>query len=176
MTSATEAAAVLSTGLAALAAGASWRSVVLSQRVWRASVEPDLHLQVILDVANNRTTIVVYNAGGGIAKGAAFMLVGGASRSSGYLRDGFVRPGDKLLVTSEVPATADDETECVVLYRTADESSWVVTRRGAEKRRLRKGGKGLVATGEEIWATVYPEKPYPPFNSAYTVELVEQGN
>ena len=172
----TEAAPVASAGFAALAAGASWRSVRVSERSWRASIEPDLHMQVIADEANNRMNVVVYNAGGGLAKGVALMLVGGGSRSVGYLREGLVRPGDELLVRSELPATIGDDLECLLVYRDRGESPWAVTRRG-EKHRLRKRRLGKETTLKQIWTTIHPDKPYPPFNSAkWTVELVESGH
>jgi hypothetical protein len=168
-----DAAPVASAVFAATAAGASWLSVRHGQRVWRATIEPDLHLQVMLDIGNNRSNVVVFNAGGGIAKGTAFMLVGGGLRSSGYLLDGFMGPGDKVLVTSQIPATADEDIECLVVYRTLDESSWTVTRQG-EKRPLRKGATGPVATGEVVWTTVFPDRPYVVPTAEWTAERLPQ--
>jgi hypothetical protein len=168
-----DAAPIASTALAAAAAGASWMSVRNGQRMWRAAIEPDLHMQVMINEVNRCVSVSVLNAGGGIAKGAALTLVAGDQCSSGYLRDGFLSPGDRLLISSAVTAKSADEVECLLGYRALDESSWAVTRTG-DKRRFRKRPHGLPLTAGEIWTNIFPNHPRPAVNAGWIVEKVPE--
>ncbi len=152
-----EAAQVTSTAFAAAAAGAAWISVRNGQRMFRATIEPDLHLQILMDETNSQPHLVITNTGGGVAKGAAYTIAVGAHHGTNWLGDGFIAPGDKIVVSPDMPA--DGRGYAVVMYRTADESSWVATADG-RRVRLRKGSKGAVATSAaEVWSRAYPDVP-----------------
>lgn len=141
----------------AIAASAALLTVKQGHRMMRAAVEPDLGIQVLGDVGNKRTHLVIANTGGGTTKGTAYQVVAGGERALGWLGDGFLAPGDKVLVSPELPL--DDDAEAQVVYRTADESSWVVTRDG-RKRRFRKGRKGGATPGDHLWKSMHPNVPW----------------
>jgi hypothetical protein len=147
---------VLSTALAAAAAGAAWASVKQGQRAWRASVEPDLHLQVLMDVMNNKTHLVITNVGGGVAKGAAFIVATEDRKAAGWVGDGFIAPGDKVVVSPNMALSTSGHA--MVGYRTGDESSWAVAADG-RREQLRKGRKGKPTTSTEAWKRLYPNIP-----------------
>jgi hypothetical protein len=149
-----ESAQVASALFTAGAAGAARASVRQGQRIWRASLEPDIHPQVLLNQQTATTDLLVFNAGGGIAKGTAFTLAAAGHRTSGYFGDGFIRPGEKFLVSSAVPH--DEDAECLVMYRSLDESSWAVDRTGP-KRRIRQGRTGRPTSGQQLWERFYPD-------------------
>jgi hypothetical protein len=149
-----DAAQVATTIAAALAAGAAWASVRQGQRIWRSGLEPDLHPQILLNQRTGTTDLAILNAGGGVAKGAAFIITADGHRTSGNLLDGFVLPGERIYVATQLPH--GDHSACVVMYRTADESSWAIDRVGP-KRRLRRGRIGPGTTAETIWGMFYPD-------------------
>ena len=94
----TEATALASTVFAAVAAGASWANVIQTRRSLKESVLPELHVTgqrvepsgPIFGVSGQTTSVQfnIYNAGGGIAKGVAYVLYHGL----GEYVIGFVAP------------------------------------------------------------------------------------
>src|SRR4051794_3582198 len=93
-------AGALFTAVAALAALATVRQ---GHRMMRAAVEPDVHIQVLQNVGDDRTEMVIANTGGGTTKGTAYLMVAGGKRAIGWLGDGFLAPGDKVVVLPELP-------------------------------------------------------------------------
>ena len=164
---------VASTMFAAGAAGAAWASVRQGQRVWRASIEPDLHLQILMDMQNDETHIVITNTGGGTAKGSAVTIVAGTKKAAAWVGDGFIAPGDKVLVSVRMPVV--EHAEAVALYRTRDESSWVRAADGRTER-LRKGHPGEITNADEGFRRMYPDTPLEELHSASAqrVEWVER--
>jgi hypothetical protein len=100
---------------------------------------------------------VIANTGGGTAKQAGYQIVACGRRAAGFIGDGFLASGDKVLV--EIDTSADDNAEALAFYLTADDSSWVVTR-DSRRRRLRKGREGGVTTGDEAWVAMHPDVPW----------------
>ena len=160
-----EATQVIATLLAAVAAGAAWASVRQGQRLWRRGVEPDVQVQVLRNVNTRKTDLSIVNVGGGTARGVAFLLVAGGVRTSGSVDDGFVPPGDHVFVETELPWA--DDSECVVLWRNIDESSWAIDRVGPKERlrrakssrRARRRVKGQSL--DDVWARFYPDRASP---------------
>jgi hypothetical protein len=48
-----------------------------------------------------------------------------------------------------------DESECVVMWRTVDESAWAISRT-SDRLRLRRGDKGPVTDIDQLWSRLYP--------------------
>jgi hypothetical protein len=152
----------------AIAAGAAWRSVLQGQRLWRASQDPDLHPQVLLVAAHGTTAMSVMNVGSGIAKGAAFLLVADGKSTAGAIGDGFLPSGAKVMISA--PMAADNNAECIVMYRSSDESAYFTDRAGP-RNRLRKGRRSLgrrrlwigpersAKSVEDLWNRAYPGRP-----------------
>src|SRR4051812_6116474 len=102
-----DAAQVTSAVFTASAAGAAWASVLHGQRLWRRSLEPDLHPQVLKNAESGSTDLTVMNVGAGIAKGAAFVLVAGGQKAGSYIGDGFMPSGSKVHVSTRLPMDDD---------------------------------------------------------------------
>jgi hypothetical protein len=156
---------VASTALAAVAALAAWATVRQGQRVWRHSIEPHMSVQVLKSAVTHSTVMMVLNEGGGTARGVAFALVAGGKQVTDFIGDGFVAPGAKVLINTDLPE--DDDAECVVMWRNADESSYALDRVGPA-RRLRGPTRSSRARRkvkprsiEDVWALCYPDHPMP---------------
>jgi hypothetical protein len=150
----TDIATVLGALFTALAAGAAWRAVAQTKRITDAAQRADLHPQLLLNRASGTTDLAIYNAGGGIAKGAAFVLVVGGVKGAGFLGDGFIRSGYKVTVHGSFPAS--DDAECIVSWRDADDTGWAVRR---DRRKVQIGkGPDWEETGAQTWARLYPEQ------------------
>ena len=119
-----EATALLSTGLAAVAATASWASVIQSRKSLKESVLPDLHVIAqrvepsgpVYGMGQGVTSVQfdVYNAGGGIAKGALYLLVHGMEYVVGFTAP-MVRPGETYRIRTDMtPMGADQEWHGVI--------------------------------------------------------------
>ena len=107
--------------------------------------------------------MILNDDGGGTARGAAFALVAGRKQVSDLIGDGFMASGAKVLVQTDLPI--DDNAECIVLWRNADESSWVLDRVGPARRlrRATRSGKARrrakSTSLDEAWARCYPNDP-----------------
>lgn len=88
---------VASAAAAAIAAFASWRSVLQSRRLWLAGLLPDLAIQVTETVASGETQIHVVNAGNGLARNVQFFVIDGNEVAEGTVPpNGFLRGGQEV--------------------------------------------------------------------------------
>lgn len=93
---------------AAIAAGASWSSVVLSQREARERRQPNLQTSELSIIGSKPSdhrgvSLVVLNAGAGVARSAAFVLAGGDEEYCSHsLGSGFLRYQDTARVKTEM--------------------------------------------------------------------------
>lgn len=126
---------VASAALAAVAAGASWASVVQSRKALEATVLPDLHVQALrVQTAPEHMEYVIHNAGAGIAKGVLFVFVGEDSYTQGAVGVGLMRAQSSVRIwTSQRPRT-DGKILCVVACRDVRERRTAWDGRGNRKR------------------------------------------
>jgi hypothetical protein len=78
-------------GLAAIAAFASWASVAFGERARRAGLMPELVAQPIQPAGRERLDFLIYNGGGGLARGCSFVFVAGDHYALGRVSGGFLR-------------------------------------------------------------------------------------
>jgi hypothetical protein len=108
----------------------SWAAVRQASKIWRASLLPELHGQpfiVPLTQAFGNLRLSVHNGGGGLAKGAAFILVLDGAYSAGHLGDGFIKSNEAGVVLTDInpPASAESRrAKGVLTCRDADDNSW----------------------------------------------------
>jgi hypothetical protein len=105
---------IASPAFAAIAAGASWASVVQARRLARESSLPVLQMQPIVDPRDEHRGAVIHNAGSGSARGVGFVLVDGNHVAIGNVRHGFLRPGEVVHVHMDIEATRDGAVGMVV--------------------------------------------------------------
>ena len=114
----TEVAALASTLFAAVAAGASWANVIQTRRSLKESVLPELHVTgqrvepsgPIFGAPGQTTSVQfnIYNAGGGIAKGVAYVLYYGLGEYVVGFVAPMIRPGQTYrLITDLTPMGSD---------------------------------------------------------------------
>lgn len=110
----TEGTALATSALAAAAATASWANVMLTRRSLNESVLPSLHVTGI-DLrtpaplgAVTQMVFDVHNAGGGIAKGPAFVLTHAGQYVIGMVAP-MVRPGQTYRITTDVEADKSEQ-------------------------------------------------------------------
>jgi hypothetical protein len=109
----TEATALATSALAAVAATASWANVLLTRRSLNESVLPSLHvtginLRTASPLGTNETMAFdVYNAGGGIAKGPAFVLTHAGQYVIGIAAP-MIGPGQTYRITTDMESKPDD--------------------------------------------------------------------
>jgi hypothetical protein len=103
---------------------------------WRRSIEPALLVYAYFHPGSRTTDMSIVNEGGGIAQAVQFVLVAGGKRAEGVVDDGVVRPGEEVRVHADL--LWGDDLQCLVTWRTIDESSWAVDQVGPPIR-LRKG-------------------------------------
>jgi hypothetical protein len=158
-----DAAQIVAAVFTAGAAGAAWRTVGQGQRLWRHGVEPDLHIQVLLNASTGTADMAIFNIGGGTARGVFFAMAAGGQRTTGVIEDGIMAGGSKYFVHAALPRT--DDAEGIVWWRNIDESSWAIDRVGP-KRRLRRAVKSRRARRrakgrsiEEVWRLFFPNRP-----------------
>lgn len=96
---------------AALAAAASWASVIQTRRFQRESIEPELHAQpvVIGAVGRPQTELhfAILNAGPGLAKGVGYLFVAGDKYVLGFGASGFLRAGEEFRVRTEISGSPE---------------------------------------------------------------------
>jgi hypothetical protein len=151
-----------STVAAAAAAVASWVAVVQARKIAQeardAEAEALLPLLLVslnfnLPGAGQPTMgVALYNAGGGVAKNVAVLLVA----EDAYARHvvGFLRPGETVTFGSELPAT--DAARAVAYARSQDGRDLVWDHEG-ERRELKWPHSGWPAW-EAIFGIFYPEE------------------
>jgi hypothetical protein len=134
----------------------AWRSVRLNERQWRTSKEPELHLEVLLNMQTGTTDISLMNEGG-TARAALFAAGVGAYKAFGYIGDGFIKRGERVLIHCALPQ--DEGAEVMLMYRGTDQSSYA-TARGKGREVLRQGEKGTVTVLSTAWDDRYPQTPW----------------
>jgi len=113
-----EVTALATTTFAAVAAGASWANVIQTRKSLKESVLPDLHVTgqrvepagPIYGLGGSVTTVQfnVYNAGGGIAKGAGYVLFHGFGEYVVGFVAPMIKPGQTYrLITDLTPVGPD---------------------------------------------------------------------
>jgi hypothetical protein len=149
-----------STVAAAAAAGASWFAVVQARRAAQDTrlAEAETWLPLVLVSLNFNLPgagqptmgIELYNAGGGVAKNVAVLLVS----EDAYARQviGFLRPGESVTFGSELPAT--DQARAVVYARSQDGRELVWDHEG-QRRELEALPSGM-PSWETSFAAFYP--------------------
>jgi hypothetical protein len=146
---------------AAVAAGASWVAVRQGQKAWLASVRPDLRLDLQTRQDTNKTSLVIFNAGGGTAAEAICIIVGKDQRSELRVGDGYIPAGTKATIQTEIPFVgSDSKLDCLVGYKTLDRNLWYATRGGQTRMKRRWRGDETV-TPETVWKHAFPKLPYP---------------
>jgi hypothetical protein len=146
---------------AAVAAGAAWATVWQGQKAWRASIRPDLRLDLQTRQAENDTRLTIFNAGGGTATEAICIIVGNGQRSELRVGDGYIPAGAKVTIQTKIPfVESDGDLDCLVGFKNLDRSLWYATRAG--QKRLRRGGRWRGEVSQEtVWKHAFPMLPYP---------------
>jgi hypothetical protein len=85
---------VASATLAAVAAAASWKSALTTNRAAREARWPLLVTQPMFDPGTSDLQLRVENVGGGVARQVFFYLGFGSVRTVGLVPTGFLRPGE----------------------------------------------------------------------------------
>jgi hypothetical protein len=114
--------------LVAFTAGTAYfalKSVRLSERQWRTATEPDVHLEVLTNMRTGTTDLALMNAGG-TSRATCFALSVAGQRASGYVGDGFLKPGERIQIHCELPQSED--TKALLLFRGMDETSYARAR------------------------------------------------
>ena len=100
-------AAVGSAIFAAMAAGASWRSVRQQRHQSEAERLPELHLKVSREIQTGQLTIFIANAGGGLARSVSFCIVEEPYVCFGDLPpSGMLRPGETATLSTSLTSSS----------------------------------------------------------------------
>lgn len=138
---------LIGTGLALLAAGASWASVYQTRRAAKRAALPLLHgegRQVPYTVPTSRLQLAVHNSGRGIGKAPMAIVVRNGEYAAGTLTDGFIEPDETVRVLCNLEWSVDSEPpriEGVLVCRDVDQSSWVWHLRTGRRKRLRRNSR-----------------------------------
>lgn len=133
---------LITTALAAVAAGASAVSAFQARKIARAATLPDVSIQVIITeigASIGRVGAVVHNAGNGVARGLHFMLIADGTVSSNYgPGGGILRADDALMIetTIQVRMPMDEDAFALVGCRDREGFTHVWTNK-EQHRRLR---------------------------------------
>jgi hypothetical protein len=156
----------------ALAAGLAYRSVHLSERQWRAATEPDVHLQVLANRSSGAIDLAIFNAGG-VSRATFFAAKAGQSWCGAFLGDGFLKPGERVSVQTQLPINDEDDARAIVIFRSLDENAYVTAR--GEPRRELGARQGPHKNLEETWKVAYPgDSLQSPSNSPYRVSFPDR--
>lgn len=104
---------------AAIAALASWASVLQARRLARESHSPHLQIQKVVDTQSGTIGAVITNAGGGVARGVGAFLTHPPFFAHGAIGHGFLFPGETRQIFTPIPVT-DAETDVLVFCRDRD--------------------------------------------------------
>jgi hypothetical protein len=111
--------AAVSAGFTAIAAGAAWRSAWLSRKVIEDADLPRVEVQVV--VANDTVMAAIINSGRGVARGVNVAIYTPTGRVEVGAGDGFLRPGERLHIHTEISVTTGARTvNAIVAYRDAE--------------------------------------------------------
>jgi hypothetical protein len=102
---------------AAIAALASWASVLQARRISREAARPELVIQKVVDTETQTIGAIVTNTGSAPARGAGLYLSFPPYKVNGPLGHGFMFPGDTRRVWTQIPAVGNVETDVLVLCR-----------------------------------------------------------
>lgn len=111
-----EIALVASPALAAIAAGASWASVLQTRRLRREDQEPGLQAQM-MRFPDGTLGAAVTNAGPGVARGVQIYLVHRGLLATGPIGHGFMFPGDTRIVRTPIPEVPEADARMIVSCR-----------------------------------------------------------
>ena len=138
----------------ALTAGLAYKSVGLNERQWRAATEPDVHLQVLANRSSGAIDLAIFNAGG-VSRATLVATKAGQSWCGAYLGDGFLKPGERVRVETQVPINdGGDDARAIVIFRSLDENAYVTAR--GEPRKTLGTRRGPHKNLEQAWKAVYP--------------------
>lgn len=144
---------------AAIAAGASWLSVINGQRAAREARRPNLQASAIT-VPGKRpnddpmVVVSILNAGLGVAKGVAFVVVGGDEYCSNALGPGFLRYQETARV--ELTMQAHEDTRVLVVCRDLGKRIWAWE--GLGNHKTYDGNKlDPVRDFQSLWSEFYGE-------------------
>jgi hypothetical protein len=156
-----------SAAFTAVAAGAAWAAVNQGRRLWRSNLDPYVHAELVTNNRSGTTEMSIMNVGRGVAKGVMYALaVPGVGKAVGHLDNGFMSSGATAHVHTELPRS--DDPKGLVIYRTVEDTVWLMTAAGSStgpRRRLSKGGSGWwrrsrrVIVPEEACAECSPTVP-----------------
>jgi hypothetical protein len=130
----------------------AFRSVRLSERQWRTSKEPDIHLQVLLAQQSKTTDLALVNIGGW-ARAALFAMSVGDLRASSYLGDSLIAPGERIYVHCALPQSED--TKVLLLFRGMNETSYRVVRGRSRETLSEDRDRPETSLGRE-WEDAFP--------------------
>ena len=146
------------TVFAAVAAAASWASVIQARRFQREMIEPELHAQPLRVGARGRSEtelhFTVLNAGPGLAKGVGYLFVAGDKYVLGFGATGFLRAGEEFRVRTDIPG--GPETLGVVFCHGARGRTLIWNLAG-EFKELPIDGSRMSHSLDELLAAHHPE-------------------
>jgi hypothetical protein len=114
-------AAIAATGIAAVAAVASWASVWQSSRFQRRALEPRVNVQaseLLAPSGDNQIRLRIQNTGGGFAQEAMFWIKEGDHVAMGGVPPyGALAPGEGVTVSTDLRPANSHETHVLVIWR-----------------------------------------------------------
>jgi hypothetical protein len=149
---------VVSASLAAIAAGASWMSALQARKAVKFSIAPELTVQGGWQPGPGHKEYAVYtihNAGGGTAKGVAFVFVGQDAYTVGIVGTGIMRSDESVIIRTDHQAREDRKILGIVTCRDVSERAVVWDGRGRRKH-LRDRRQGA-HTALDIFHFMHPE-------------------
>jgi hypothetical protein len=157
-----DAAQVGSALFAAVAAGASWATVTHARRTFDAAVLPDLQGEPLamghVGRQPRHAGLVLHNAGAGVAKSAAVLLICGDQYVTGPVAVGLLRPGDAWLIRTAIPATGTQvRMDGVIVCRDVRNRIHVVDFRGSEPLAIPFDPNAQYPTLGDLFRRVYPD-------------------
>lgn len=159
-----EIAGTITAAAAAVAAIASWASVIQSRRVIRAAALPDLragvqYVQPGLPSAKATLAIEIHNGGGGTARDVGLLVVC-ESQSAATSVASFLRPRESAYFgTNMTPSSASSRVLGLLLWRDSSETihAWSL-----DGRQQTLGGRRAAISLSEAWERFYPDRPLRP--------------
>jgi hypothetical protein len=152
-----EIALVASPALAAIAAAASWASVLQARKLRKEQDAPWLQIQLTYS-PEGRIGAVVTNAGAGVAGGVQIVLHHGNPFAAGPIGHGFMFPGDIRVIETEV-LLEDPSVNTRAIVSCRDRASipqaWTADERHQVSTTWR--GKPVYRSIIGIFQTLYPD-------------------
>jgi hypothetical protein len=152
--------------LAAVAAAASWATVLQTTRLNRRSNQPWLRIQIIVSPATGCYGAVIVNAGEHVASGVSYVIADRATVMAAHLSHGFLQPGEAIEVLSFCAPVGSDDPVVVGFVTGRDRFSiphdWTSDERHGirvQRRWLRK--RPVYSETIPRLATWFPDRPDP---------------